>query len=70
MSRKSRKTISPKRSFPYPIFNNLIETYMIKNLLTQIEPTYWYCMGGVILFFTAVLVYSFYMAHKQRRNSL
>jgi hypothetical protein len=43
---------------------------MIKNLLTQIEPTYLYCMGGVVLFFTAVLLYSFYMSNKQRGNSL
>ncbi len=53
-------------------FNHL--TYgnlMIKNLLTQIEPVYWYCMGGVILFFALMIVYSIYMGrNNQNRSSL
>ena len=44
---------------------------MIRNLLTQIEPAYWYCMGGVILFFLLMIAYSIYMGRSnQKRSSL
>jgi hypothetical protein len=44
---------------------------MIRNLLTQIEPVYWYCMGGVILFFALMIAYSIYMGrNNQNRSSL
>jgi hypothetical protein len=44
---------------------------MIKNLLTQIEPVYWYCMGSVILFFALMIAYSIYMGRSnQKRSSL
>jgi hypothetical protein len=44
---------------------------MLKNLLTQIEPVYWYCMGGVILFFALTIIYSIYMGRNhQKRSSL
>lgn len=43
---------------------------MLKLLLTQIEPTYWYCMGGVVLFFATMVAYSFYTARRGRKSSL
>ncbi len=44
---------------------------MNRNLLTQIEPEYWYCMGGVILFFALMIAYSIYMGrNNQKRSSL
>lgn len=44
---------------------------MIKNLLTQIEPVYWYCMGSVILFFALTIIYSIFVSrNNQNRSSL
>jgi hypothetical protein len=42
---------------------------MLKQLLTQIEPTYWYCMGGVVLFFAVMVGYSVFTARRGKRSS-